>query len=73
MKFEELKPNFLEMDFDERMQFIIQYTEKRAESLNKRVIVMNTKKAGKCNTKKKDQKVSVTQEQLQLLQSLGLV
>ena len=74
MKFEELKPNFLDMDFDDRMEFILRYTEKRGKAIEMRTIVMPKNKCTKTKSnKKKDQKIAVTQEQLQLLQSLGLV
>jgi hypothetical protein len=74
-KFEELKANFLDMDFDERMEFILRYTEKRGEAIEKKTVVMTKVSKGKRATgsKKNDKTIAVTPEQLQLLQSLGLV
>lgn len=72
MKFEQLKPLFLDMDFDEQISFIDRYIEERTTTLQKKLVAFtdsNTKKP----SAKKDKQIKVTGDQLNLLKQLGLI
>lgn len=70
MKLEQMKTNFLDMSDKERQEFFTKYSEKRTKDVQEVVVKLTPKKRSK---KKADKKVSVSQEQLELLKKLGLV
>ena len=72
MKFEQLKEQFLEMDFDKQLAFIDQYIEERTATLQKKLVAFTESKAKKPSAKK-DKQLKVTSEQLNLLKQLGLI
>jgi hypothetical protein len=72
VKFEQLKEQFLEMDFDKRLAFIDQYIEERTATLQKKLVAFTESKAKKPSAKK-DKQLKVTSEQLNLLKQLGLI
>lgn len=70
MKLEQMKKSFLEMTNLERQEFFTNYTEQRKKDIESIVVKLTPKKR---TTKKKDKKITVKQEQLDLLKKLGLV
>lgn len=73
MLFQQLKPLFLEMEFDEQLSFITSYTERRQRAITQKIVSLDTSKAKKSPAKTKDKQLKVTSEQLALLQKLGLI
>ena len=75
MRFEELYPNYLDMTPDAQKIFFMEYRDKRASDLAEVVIALQEKgkRKARASSKGKDKKIAVTQEQLALLQKLGLV
>ena len=73
MKFEEIKPNYLDMDSTERVVFMSGYTEQRNKSIQMLTVNITQKKGSGSSKGKKDKMVSVTSKQLELLKALGLV
>lgn len=73
MRFEQLKKNFLDMEFDEQLGFITSYTEKRLQELNQISLSLDTTKAKKSPAKSKDKQIKLNPDQLRLLKQLGLV
>jgi hypothetical protein len=70
MKFEELRKNFLDMEFEERLSFLTTYVENRTADLRKvEVKVAPAKKAGA----KKDKQIKLTSAQMDLLRKMGLI
>lgn len=70
MKFEQIRKNFLEMEFEERLSFLSSYVETRTEDLRKvEVKVSEPKKSGA----KKDKQIKLNSAQLELLKKLGLI
>ena len=70
MKFEELKKNYLDMDYEERKGFILTLTDARAKSIAmSQATTVRTPKA----RKGKDKMVKVSNDQLELLKALGLL
>lgn len=72
MLFQQLKKNFLEMEQDEQLEFIIKYTEKRQVELSSTTVQFDETKAKK-SPAKKDKQIKLTSEQIKLLKQLGLV
>jgi len=72
MKFEQLKEQFLEMDFDKQLAFIDQYIEERTATLQKKLVAFTESKTKKPSAKK-DKQLKVTAEQMNLLKQLGLI
>jgi hypothetical protein len=72
MKFEQLRPKFLEMEFDEQVNFISEYIEKRTNDLQKVLVSFDTAKAKK-SPAKKDKQIKLTTVQMNLLKQLGLI
>ena len=73
MKFQELKPNFLSMEFDEQLSFIVAYTETRQRELSEIKVNLDSSNAKKGMRKTKDKQLKLTGEQLKLLKQLGLI
>lgn len=69
MRFEQLKPNFLDMEFDEQLSFITNYCEERTKDLNQTTVVVEKK----ASSKARDKQIKLNPEQLKLLRQLGLV
>lgn len=70
MKLEQMKKSFLEMTDIERQEFFSNYAEQRKRDIDSIVVKLTPKK--KTATKKKDKKIAVSQDQLDLLKKLGL-
>ena len=71
MKFEQLRPLFLSMEFDEQLAFIDNYITTRTSDLQKSIISYEPKV--KKSAAKKDKQLKVTGDQLALLKQLGLI
>lgn len=69
MRFEQLKPNFLTMEFDEQLSFITAYCEGRTRDLSQTTVVIEKKPSSKA----RDKQIKLNPEQLKLLKQLGLV
>ena len=72
MKFEQLKPQFLQMEFDEQLAFMDNYIEERTATLQKKLVAFTESKTKKPSTKK-DKQLKVTGAQMELLKQLGLI
>lgn len=72
MLFQQLKRNFLDMEFDEQLSFMTDYVERRQQDLTRTIIALDTAKA-KRSPAKKDKQIKLNSEQLRLLKQLGLV
>lgn len=73
MLFQQLKKNFLDMEYDERLIFMTDYIERRQIDLSKTTVSIDTAKAKRGTTAKKDKQLKLTSEQMKLLKQLGLV
>ena len=71
MKFEQLKPNYYDMDYDSRVSFIATYVEKRNVAITEAAVTIKSSKS-KAKSKKGGT-IKVNKEQLALLKALGLV
>lgn len=70
MLFEQVRKNFLEMEFEERLSFLSTYTESRTAELRRvEVKVTEPKKTGA----KKDKQIKLSSAQLDLLKKMGLI
>jgi len=72
VRLEDLRKNILEMGDEELQEFITEMREERFEALSKKEVAMKAT-AAKKGTRKSQRKLKVTQEQLELLQQLGVV
>jgi hypothetical protein len=72
MKFEQLRPQFLKMEFDEQLAFIDNYIEERTATLQKKLVAFTDAKTKKTSFKK-DKQLKVTGAQMELLKQLGLI
>ena len=72
MLFQDLFPQFDNLEYDGRLAFIAGYRHQRTEDLRKSLVVLTQPKSTK-RAAKKDKTVKLTRDQVELLKALGLV
>jgi len=72
MLFQDLFPQFDNMEYDSRLSFMARYREQRTEDLQKSLVVLTQPKSTK-RAAKKDKTIKLTKDQVELLRTLGLI